>query len=89
MNILLIYYINQFSSGAILEQIMQQITIVIAFAIAQGDHAHVAVYSTLDSPVIIASMGGPNVAYSAMDSLVIIASMGGPNVIVQWIVQLF
>jgi len=40
---------------------MQQITIVIAFAIARWE-PDVAVNSTLDSPVIIASMGGPNVA---------------------------
>jgi len=51
----------------------------------------VAVYSTMDSPVIIASKGGPNVAvYSTMDSPVIIANKGGPNLqcIVNWIVQL-
>jgi len=50
---------------------MLQITIVIAFAMARWE-PDVAVYSTLDSPVIIASMGGPTVAvYSAMDSPVI------------------
>jgi len=52
---------------------------------------NVAVYSAIDSPVIIVSMGGPNVAvYSAMDSPVIIASMRDQKwqCIVQWIVQL-
>jgi len=37
----------------------------------------VAVYSTMNSPVIIARKGGP----------VIIVSMGGPNVAGQFIVQ--
>jgi len=38
------------------------------------------VYSAIDSPVIIASKGTPNVAvYIAMDSPVIIASKGGPK----------
>jgi len=36
------------------------------------------VYSAIDSPVIIASKGGPNVTvYSAMDNPVIIASTYG------------
>jgi len=43
----------------------------------------VAVYYTMDNPVIIASIWGTNVAVcSAMDSPVIIASMGGPTLAV-------
>jgi len=53
----------------------------------------VAVYSVMDSPVIIASMHrGTKFGseYSAIDSAVSRAIAGGPNVAlyVQWIVQL-